>query len=346
MPVHTLDPLTDSRWDDLVDSHPRASVFHLRGWLSALAETYTYEPIVLTSSPPGAPLNNALVLSRVSSWVTGKRFVSLPFSDHCDPLLNADFEYREFTTWLADECARERLRYTELRPLHPEANLDPRFTQSASFCFHMLDLTPPLPAIFDRLHKDSMQRRIRKAERSGLVYESGRSPELLEDFYKLLVKTRLRHGVLPQPRLWFRNLVQSLGDRLVIRVARSEGNAIASLITITHRTTAVYKYGCSDERYHNLAGMPFLFWKFFEESKSSGIEQIDLGRSDLDNPGLLTFKDRMGATRRQLDYFRHNREQKARQGMGWVSPVASRLSGMVPQSVLPAAGRLLYRHFG
>ena len=44
--------LSDSRWDELVSRHPRASVFHERGWLEALVRTYGYEPFVLTSTPP------------------------------------------------------------------------------------------------------------------------------------------------------------------------------------------------------------------------------------------------------------------------------------------------------
>ena len=85
--VFVLDPLTDSRWDDLLDRHPRASVFHSRGWLEALKRTYGYEPIVLTTTGQG-PLANGLVLCRVRTWLS-RRLVSLPFSDHCDPLVDA-----------------------------------------------------------------------------------------------------------------------------------------------------------------------------------------------------------------------------------------------------------------
>ena len=38
--VSVIDPLADARWDELVERHPRASVFHTRGWLEALKRTY------------------------------------------------------------------------------------------------------------------------------------------------------------------------------------------------------------------------------------------------------------------------------------------------------------------
>lgn len=65
--IQVVNPLLDRRWDELVARHPRASAFHQRGWLEALARTYNYEPLVLTSTPAGQPLREGIALCRVSS---------------------------------------------------------------------------------------------------------------------------------------------------------------------------------------------------------------------------------------------------------------------------------------
>src|SRR5262249_22725431 len=67
--VYTFNPLSDTRWDDLVRAHPHASIFHSRGWLEALQRTYGFEPVVFTTSPPGTPLNDGIVLCGVRSWL-------------------------------------------------------------------------------------------------------------------------------------------------------------------------------------------------------------------------------------------------------------------------------------
>ena len=92
MPAYTLDPLLDPRWPEFLERHARASVFHSRGWLEALRRTYGYEPIVYTTSPPTADLANGLVFCRIDSWLTGRRLVSLPFSDHTEPLVDSEGE--------------------------------------------------------------------------------------------------------------------------------------------------------------------------------------------------------------------------------------------------------------
>ena len=342
MNLCVTNPLTDNRWEKLVDHHPRASAFHRRGWIEALARTYGYKPVVVTSAPAGEPLNSGIVLCLISSWITGTRLVSLPFADHCEPLVSDVDEAVELISWTRAERERQRWKYVEVRPLFQ----DVRYGQSSrSYYFHQLDLTPSLEQIFRTLHKDSIQRSIRRAEREQLLYETGTCKTLVDEFYRLMWITRRRHGLLAQPRIWFEHLVQCMGGNAQIRVARKNGRAIAAMLTLQHRSTMVYKYGCSDQKFHNLGGMPFLFWRLIEESKSSGLESLDLGRSDLDNEGLITFKDRFGTEKRLLTYYRHPRADRP-QIPRWQSQVLRELVSVLPDVVLSNASRVFYKQMG
>ena len=343
---YIVDPLSDRRWDDLVARHPSASVFHQRGWLEALHRTYGYAPFVLTNARPGEPLKDGIVLCRISSWLTGTRLVSLPFADHCEPLLNADGDAANLMEWLYAEHQRQHCRYVEVRPLFTLEHTAERMRPSHTYCFHTLDIRPQESQLFARLHKDSIQRKIRRADRERLSYEAGRSEQLQDEFYRLLLTTRRRHRLPPQPRVWFRNLVECMGDQVVIRVARKNGTAIAAVLTARHGSTVVYKYGCSDERFHNLGGMPLLFWRLIQESKSSGVDTIDFGRSDLDNEGLIVFKDHWGTTRTCLTYYRYPASKQAPSLSSSDSRVFRGVFALLPDAFLSLAGRLLYRHMG
>src|ERR1035437_8328303 len=346
MRLYTLDPMQDPRWDDLVASHPRASAFHQRGWLKTLAMTYGYRAMVLTSTPAGKPLSDGIVFCEVKSWITGSRLVSLPFADHCEPLLNETGDSLEFREWMRTEYGRQGWKYIELRPLLWGAPPDGPLTASQSFWFHSLCLAPSVEQIFGNLHKNCIQRRIRRAEREQLSYEKGCSEEILSDFYRLLMITRRRHKLLPQPRALFRNLVACMSPNLDIRVARKGRIPIAAILTLRHGRTVVYKYGCSDESSHHLAAMPFLFWKLIEESKAAGAEQIDFGRTDLDNEGLIAFKDRFGTSGRRLTYLRYPGSESEKSAVASYLPAARRLFSVLPDALSSRAGGLLYRHIG
>jgi Acetyltransferase (GNAT) domain len=348
--VNTVNPLSDSRWDDLVARHPQASAFHTRGWLDALARTYGYEPLVLTSSRSGEPLSNGLVLCRVESRFTGCRLVSLPFADHCEPLLARADDRKDFEVWLRHMCDHEGWRYVELRPLLSEGTADHGWHSGRRYCFHSLDLTPTLEQLFQNFHRDSLQRRIRHAEREHLSYEVGRDERLVKEFYSLVCRTRRRHGIFPQPMAWFRNLVHCMGESLQLRIARKDGTPVAGMLTFRHRSRVIYKYGCSDERFHKLAAVPFLFWRVIEESKATGATELDFGRSDTDQASLITFKDRFGSKKRNLIYVRYSPcSQEADEQpstASWAVRAGSHLVRCLPNSILKSMGRILYRHIG
>ncbi len=343
MAVYTLSPLHDSRWADFVGRHRRASIFHTPGWLEALHRTYGYEPIVYTTSAPEIPLTNGIVFCCIRSWLTGRRMVSLPFADHCEPLADSPAERTEIFSFLQLALDREKLKYIEIRPLSTDLPGEPIVQKSNSSCFHVLDLRPSLEDLFRRFQKDSIQRKIRRAEREGLFYEEGRSEMLLKEFYRLFVLTRRRHSVPPQPIGWFRNLVMCLGDRLKIRVASKTGRPIASILTLRYGDAMVYKYGGSDPTAHNLGAMPFLFWKAIQDAKEDGVQQFDFGRSDCDNTGLITFKDRWGSQRTELTYWRLPSQSASGRGQ-WKLKVAGPIFARLPVRLLAASGQILYRH--
>ena len=116
MSVYTVDPLRDPRWPGLIRSHPRASVFHTSGWLEALQRTYGYEPVAFTTSPPRSELKNGVVFCYVRSAITGARLVSLPFSDHCDPLVDGPQELATLCDPLLEQRRARGWSYIELRP--------------------------------------------------------------------------------------------------------------------------------------------------------------------------------------------------------------------------------------
>src|ERR1700722_7035330 len=142
--VHCIEPLEDRRWERFVERHSCASLFHSSAWLQALSRTYGYKPIVFTTSPPGSELKNGVVFGQVESWLTGRRLVSLPFSDHCEPLVDTQEDQEAIALALEKEAQRGRWRYIEMRSLQP-FEIAASFKQTfVPYTFHHLDLGPDI----------------------------------------------------------------------------------------------------------------------------------------------------------------------------------------------------------
>jgi hypothetical protein len=349
MQVHQVDPIRDPRWSQFLQRHARASIFHTAGWLEALRRTYGYEPIAYTISPPGEDIRNGLVFCYIHSWITGRRIVSLPFSDHCDPLFDSGEEFGLVVAALKAELKQQAWKYLELRPTNrtfPQETEECGLRPVMRYYHHCLDLRPNLNDICSGFDKDSVLRRIRRAERAGFIEKCGRSDDLLEDFYKLLVLTRARHDLPPQPYEWFRNLVDCMGDALEIRLAYKGGIPVAAILTLRFRESVLYKYGCSDASYKSLGGMPLLLWRAISEAKSNNALEFDLGRSDEDNRGLIAFKNHWTQNSMSLVYWRFPGPIALASRGGFKVRIRKRIFAAVPKAALRAAGKFMYRHIG
>jgi hypothetical protein len=349
MKVYTTDPLADSRWEDLVASHPKASPFHQRGWLEALARSYRYTPVVFTTSPPETALRNGIVFCHVNSWLTGNRLVSLPFSDHCEPICDSSDEMKALVRHAQAEMKQRGWRYLEIRPVDQawgQASAEIGFQPGDSFYLHIIDLQPSLHDILGSFDKDSVRRRIHRADKAGLIERRGISEELLRDFYRMFVRTRRRHHVPPPPYVWFRNLIRCDRKAVEVRVAYKDRTPIAAILTLRFKGTGYFKYGCSDTRFNKFGATPWLLWRAIADAKSNGAVEFDLGRTEVDNPGLLAFKNHWVPRPKQLVYWRFPGTPSLATAGGRKLKIVQSVFSRMPDRVLAVAGKFIYRHIG
>jgi hypothetical protein len=347
--VYEVDPLKDNRWQDFVNRHPRASIFHSVGWLDSLSRTYGYEPVVYTTSSPTSELANGLLFCRIRSWATGNRIVSLPFSDHCAPLCDPGEEFDSLIDHMRTDRVHHDWEYLEVRPVGGNFGNTIKqrgFKKAGKYVLHRVDLEPTAEEIFRQLHKDSIQRRVRHAERVRVREVCGKSEKLLREFYWLLVRTRARQNLPPQPYVWFKNLVDRTGDAMDLRLAYMENVPVAAVMVLHFKDTSYYKYGCSDERFHNLGAMPFLLWRALLHAKSLGSKTLDLGRTEDDHHGLLAFKNHWAPVSESLTYWTFPSNMSLTAMKDWKLKLVNRICAHMPHRMLAAAGSLMYRHVG
>ena len=114
---------------------------------------------------------------------------------------------------------------------------------------------------------------------------------------------------------------------------------------LAFKQVLTYKYGASDERYLHTRPNNLLFAEAIRWAYDNGMCAYDLGRTDLENPGLASFKRSWGATERQLAYT-YTSADDSRATAGVAARVARRAIQRGPRSVGRAIGATLYKHYG
>jgi len=275
--------------------------------------------------------------------------VSLPFSDHCEPLFDSAEDLNFLIGYLQASLNRGEWKYLEIRPIEwnfQETGDGIGLLPGSTYYLHTLDLRPGLNEVFRSLDKDCVQRRIELAQRAGLVERSGRSEDLLQEFYSLFVTTRGRHGLPPIPYAWFRNLTDFQGRAMEIRLAYKDKTPVAAILTLQFRDSVYYKYGCSDAQFNRLGATPWLLWRAVVVAKSNGASQFDMGRTEEDNVGLLAFKNRWVPRPKRLVYWNFPKGFSLHRVAGWKLNMAKRIFSSMPNWLRTIAGKVVYRHFG
>lgn len=337
-----LDPTRDREWDRLVLTHPRSNFFHGSAWARVLMQTYGHRPYYLHFSKNGCPVA-LLPLLEVSSAFTGRRAVSLPFSDFCGPLVFSGADLTSLLEPIKTLARQQQWRHVELRG---GDELEKREPSSIAFYGHTLDLRGGVEEIFSRFN-GSVRRAIRKSENSALSIHLERSLGAIEAFRALHARTRRRHGLPPQSAEFFRQihehiLAPGLG---FIALVRNGKRAVAAAIFFVWGTKAIYKFGASDESAQNLRGNNLAMWETIRFLVGEGVRDLDLGRTAPENEGLRRFKLGWGTKERTIHY----RQFKANSGK-WTpigsrnAGIASHLFGRMPLALNQLAGRLLYPH--
>ena len=333
--------IDNPRWVDFVASEG-TTPFHHPAWAALLGDCYRYSAFALALDDPAGRIVAGLPVVDVSNRLTGRRWVSLPYTDVCPPLVGSRSSTEELVVGLEEERRRREIPEFECRAELASSSVRAR----SEAVIHTL----PIEADSDKMEgrfKRSVRQHIAKGHRSGVTVRRAETLEELADtFYGLHVRTRQRQGVPVQPRryfvrLWQHILEPGLGFCLL---AESGGRPIAGAVFLAWKKTVVYKYSASDQRYLGLRPNYVLLSEAIRWSGANRFEALDLGRTDLDHAGLRHFKSSWGAREEPLVY---STLGEAGAGPGLSSRGAPLLSPLIrhsPRSVCRAIGELLYRY--
>ena len=302
--LFALDPLRDERWRKLVHGHPAASVFHSTEWLSALRLAYGYEPVVYTNGDPSSQsIASGIVFCKVRSWLTGRRLVSVPFSDHCDPLVESSAELDDLLLRVRESVPAGNGSTARSGRCASNPALPPGSGKAIN-TFGTSSICGPASRAFSGIciarfgvgsaARSAKRSPMRKATRSLLravlqigggdpqtakftsptdpvVSQFDREPRI-EPYHPGCVKGRLAHCQHLDPESQENNHLQIWLQRCPNAPAWWCGAAL---------------------------------WNTIQQAKAAECETLDLGRTDTGNEGLVDFKEHWGGVRSELRYWRY-----------------------------------------
>ena len=291
---------TDPRWADFVTTHPAATPFHHPDWIRLVAGCYGFRAFALAVSDVTGAIRAGLPVVEVRHFRSDPRWVSLPYTDYCPPLVSERQGEEQLAAALERASHAAGVRRVEIRaPIAGGSAAGPTALR------HVLALAPNPAEVYAGFHRSQVQRNIRRAEREGLtVRRASRPHDLVDTFYQLHLRTRRRQGIPVQPRrffrlLWDTTITTGLGSALIVEMS---AQPIAAAVFLTWNGTVIYKFGASDPSNWSLRPNHLLFWHAIRAACEQECRWFDFGRTDIGQEGLRNFKLSWGAVEEPLVY--------------------------------------------
>jgi CelD/BcsL family acetyltransferase involved in cellulose biosynthesis len=333
--------LTDPRWTDFVAGQSAATPFHHPDWAALVASSYGFRAFAIATSDAAGKIQAGLPMIEVRHLRREPKWVSLPFTDYCPPLLSAPEQEAALSSALREASQAAGVRRVEVRA--PLADTTPT---GAAFR-HVVALDGDPDQVFARFRRQVRQQ-IRQAETNGVKVRQATGPEdLLDTFYQLHLRTRRRIGVPIQPRRFFRMLwesVVSTGLGLVF-VAEANGQPVAAQVCLAWNGTMIGKFSASDDKAWSLRPNDLIIWHSIKTAFELDCRALDMGRTDAGNDGLRAFKRSWAAAEEPLVYGTLGvAPEPAPANDGMAGQLLASVIRHSPLVVCRAAGEALYRY--
>jgi hypothetical protein len=332
----------DPQWVDFVTRQPEANIFHHPAWIGLLASSHGYHPFIAVTQNKKGQITAGLPIMEIASLTGKRRWVSLPFTDHCAPLFSSQESFEVLKENIIEKSKGQNKKDLELRW---------NFQSPDLFCtsehvLTTLKLSPNQDIVAKSIEKKDF-RNIKEAEKRGVQIEKGTSLQNLEAFYKMHLETRRRHGIPVQPWQFFlllreQILIPGLG---FILLAHKNGNCLSGAVYLHWNQTITYKFAASTLPGRQLLAGDLLIWQAICWGCENGFKTLDWGRSDVADSGLRQFKIRWGSDEAPLVYSR-NFQMNSNGIKQRFMPVIRTMINKSPLWVCRLSGELFYRYFG
>lgn len=343
--IKIINPKDFDGWNEEILKLKNYSFFHSLEWALVLSETYHYKPVYFCHLSQNK-LCALFPAMEIHSRLTGNRLVSLPFSDYCEPLYNSIDEAELLKDTIFNYCNSNKLRFIEFRT--SETKFPFETENFRTDLRHILDISKEETQLYKKF-SDNTKRNIKSALKDQINIIKDNSFEAINSFYHLQCITRKRHGLPPQPKLFFEKIFEHIisdnkGD---IIFAKMNNKILAGLMFFKIGSKVLYKFGASLTESLPKGINHLLMWEGIKLYNNSGFKEFDFGRTETSHEGLRRFKLGFGADERMIFTTRYDIKSKTfLPSETNTSGIHNKIFSKLPLPVLRFIGETVYKQMG
>lgn len=290
-----------SRWNEYVDHHQTACVYHRFEWGPLFHAVYGSEPVYLLAQRESRVIG-ALPMVRLSSPMFGRIFTSMPFFGHGGMLVDDELAGEALTREAARLARRARAKYIELRHLEEH---DLGWHERRDKVNMVLALPETTEELFKfrwlkKKKRDKLKAQVRRPEKAGHTVRVGRH-ELLHPFWLVYSENLRDLGSPCHSERLFGAILDTFPDTSKVVTVFEGEKPIAGGIVVGGQGTLEIPCASSLRDFNRTSPNMMLYATVLRYGCEEGYARFNFGRSSIPS-STYDFKKQWGAEPVPLTY--------------------------------------------
>lgn len=243
-------------------------------------------------------VTHVLPMAIVHYPLLGRKIVAMPYDGSFGNVicLKESELSNGFYAFIKKYAKENKIKYIEIRSHGEDKQLkNAGFIENISLIISDVDL--------DKVYTQNKYIKKRKknnklAARYGTIVEISHKYKDMKKFYRIMSKNMRSYGTPMYPYKYFKllwNEYYESGNMLLIK-GIYKGKMVSGLILLISGKKAVLKYSAAINKFINKRLYPTMKWYAMDICRAYGCEVINMGTSFIDDKGLISAKECLGAT--------------------------------------------------
>jgi serine/alanine adding enzyme len=306
-------------WDDFVNDHPDASVYHLSEWLNILQKESNQKILRLVCKDEESKIVGVFPLQYTKGFPFGlggvpgiKRLSSLPRTPIGGPLAIDENIAAVLIQKAVDTVKEDKERHLQIKTFSPQ--LKAESNRLHKFLWREIYVTeiPKYPKEIrfgDSRNHAAIKRAMKKALKNDVHFREANNINELKEWYPLYSDTMRFHVTPARSYSFFKNIWELMKPKglmsLVLAELETIGSKqiIAGSVLFKFNDTVTYAFNGSSRNHFELRPNDLLHWQAIHDAQKMGFKYYDLGEVSKDHLSLAAYKKKWASSIKEMYHY-------------------------------------------
>jgi FemAB-related protein (PEP-CTERM system-associated) len=296
--ISLLTPEQYNAWDDYVNQHKHASIYHLSQWKTLIEQTFNHRCFYLLARNENNQICGVLPCVNLNSRLFGNFFVSMPYFNYGGALADSDEIKQQLNHYLQHIASQLKVSHIQYRESEArQFNELPLNTDKVN----MVLTLPESPEALGKLIGSKRRSQIKRPIREGVTHTIG-GMELLDDFYQVFCFNMRDLGTPVYSKIFFKNILEQFEPHTRIVVVYWQGKPVSAGFLMRYRDRLEIPWASTVQYANKISVNMYLYWQILCFAIETQCTEFDFGRSTI-NEGTYRFKRQWGAEPQQCYWY-------------------------------------------